>query len=152
MHDRRLLWHLDNRWRDVEAVGKLIVEYTLAAGDGASSGLGSFERIFHGDIGALVDEGTNERSFRGRVADGKTAVGGSNASDYVVVETRMHDQATKAGAPLASGSYSREHDRADSKIEIGARRHDQCVVAAKFENGSPKSRGDIACNFATHSC
>ena len=52
----------------------------------------------------------------------------------------VRDHPSRRRAALARGANRAEENRAHRQIEIGARRHDDGVVAAQFEDGPAKPR------------
>ncbi len=62
-----------------------------------------FERIFHRRKGISIDQRTDERLGRARIADGNRLVNRHQLGDQPVVNLLMHDQPPQVGAALSGG-------------------------------------------------
>ena len=91
-------------------------------------------------------------SLRGvqRVADRDAGIGLLQPRHQGLVDVAVDDQPAQAGAALAGGADRREQDGADGQFQVGGRRHDHRVVAAKLQDGAGEALGQTGADFTAH--
>jgi hypothetical protein len=99
----------------------------------------------------MVHQRTNERRGVARIADRQRRIGLGQFGYQIVLDRVVRDQTAQRSAALARCADCRKDDGAHGHVDVGRRRDDHGIVAAKLEDRTTPARCNLRADNATHS-
>ncbi len=149
LHSLGLTGHVDKRRGNIRTA-RHACSHRITSVNDTALGPRLVERRLHGIARCVVDQWSDQRSFRARVANRQAAICFGQLGHEIVLDRFVNDQPAQRGAALSGRANGRKDNCADRHFQIRRRCDDHGIVSAELQNRPAPAGGNLWTDDATH--